>query len=75
MTIEQFKQMFIALINWGWNGEYAAELTAQANNDKICALIHERVKKWTDRWCVSEHDALISLIERGSFRCKKYGIN
>lgn len=75
MKTEEFKQRFIALINWGWSGEYAAELIAQANNDKICAMILERVNNWVNRWCVCESDALISLISRGAFRCKKYAIN
>lgn len=75
MTHEEFKQKFIALINWGWSGDYAAELTAQANNDKICALVYKCVRSWADRWRVSEGDALISLIKRGAFKCKKYAIN
>lgn len=75
MNLEQFKKMFIALINWGWSGEYAAELTAQANNNKVLNKIYTRVINWAKQWCVSEHDALISLIKRGAFRCQKYAIN
>lgn len=65
MKLEQFKQMFITLIAWGWSGEYAAELTAKANDPKQCAKIFNRVKLVAYRNCISEHDALHSLINRG----------
>lgn len=65
MKIEQFKQMFLALIAWGWSGDYAAELTAKANDPKQCARIFSRVKLVAHRNSISEHDALHALISRG----------
>lgn len=66
MKLEQFKLMFLALIAWGWSGEYADELTAKANNPKQCAKIYNRVKLVAYRNCISEGDALFSLISRGN---------
>lgn len=72
MEIKEFKQMLLDTIKWGWSGEYASQLSAQANNDKILKKIYKRVISWANTYCVCESDALISLIERGAFNCKKY---
>lgn len=65
MKTEEFKQRFIALINWGWSGEYAAELTAKANDNKTLAKIYNRVKLVAYRNSLSEGDALYHLISAG----------
>lgn len=67
MKIEQFKQQFIALINWGWSGEYAAELTAKANDNKTLAKIFNCVMV-AYRNSISEGDALHHLISSGKIR-------
>ena len=65
MNTEQFKQIFLASINWGWSGEYAAELTTKANDTKKLAKIYNRVKLVAYRNSISEGDALHHLISRG----------
>lgn len=75
MKIEQFKQMFLAVIATGWTrydettGDWThdltAELTAKANDPKQCAKIFNCVKLVAYRNCISEHDALHSMINRG----------
>lgn len=60
--------MFIALINWGWSGEYAEELNAKANDNKTLTKIHNRVKLVAYRNSISEHDALHHLISSGKLR-------
>lgn len=60
--------MFVALINWGWSGEYAEELTAKANDNKTLVKIQNRVKLVAYRNSISEHDALNHLISSGKLR-------
>lgn len=65
MKTEQFKEMFLSLISWGWSGKYADELTAKANDPKQLAKIFSRVKLVAYRNCIDEHDALYHLISHG----------
>lgn len=66
MNIEEFKTMFLVHVAWGWSGEYAAELTAKANDPKESAKIFNRVKLVAYRNHISMCDALHGLISRGN---------
>lgn len=66
MKLEEFKQMFLSLIARGWNGEFATELIAMANDPKQCAKIFNRAKLVAYRNKVNVHDALHALISRGN---------
>lgn len=65
MNLRDFQQIFIALINWGWSGDYAAYLTDKANNTSECAKIYKRVKLVAYRNHICEGDALHLLISHG----------
>lgn len=75
MKLEQFKQMFLAVIAQGWTrydkktGDWTHdltdELTTKANDPKECAKIFNRVKLVAYRNFISEHDALCALLHRG----------
>lgn len=65
MNLQDFQQRFIAHINWGWSGDYAAYMTAKANDPKECAKIYKRVKLVAYRNHICEGDALHHLITHG----------
>lgn len=65
MTLNEFKQRFIAHINWGWSGEYAESLLSLADDAAKLAKVYKRTKLVAYRNCISEGDTLHHLISHG----------
>lgn len=66
MTKEEFKKMFIGVINFGWSqSRYFSHLNAVANDDAQLAKVHNMCNIVAYRNCISTHDALFSLIRHG----------
>ena len=66
MTREEFKKMFIGVINFGWSqSSYFSHLNAVANDDAQLAKVHNMCNIVAYRNCISTHDALYTLIRRG----------
>ena len=60
--MEKFKETFLAVIDWGWSGEYANHLRGVANDGKRLVKLRNAVKLTAYRNRISEYDALICLI-------------
>ena len=66
MTKEEFKQMFIKMINYGWaRTEFFAHLNEVANDDRQLAKVHKKAELVAYRNNISIHDALYGLIRKG----------
>ena len=66
MTREEFKQMFIKVINFGWaQSALLNHLNEIANDDKQLAKVHNMCNIVAYHNCISTHDALYTLIRRG----------
>lgn len=66
MTKEEFKKMFIGVINFGWSQSiYFSHLNAVANDDAQLAKVHNMCNLVEYRYGIDTHDALYSLIRHG----------
>ena len=66
MTKEEFKQMFIKVINFGWaQSELLNHLNEVANDDKQLAKVQDMANLVAYRNSISTHDALYGLIRKG----------
>ena len=66
MTREEFKQMFIKVINFGWSqSRYFSHLNAVANDDAQLAKVQNMADLVAYRNNISTHDALYGLIRKG----------
>lgn len=68
ITITEFKARFLALISWGWRGQYAEELTEKANNPEQLAKIFNLTKLVAFRNSISLGDALHHLISHNKIK-------
>ena len=66
MTKEEFKQMFIKVINFGWSqSRYFSHLNAVVNDDAQLAKVQNMADLVAYRNNISTHDALYGLIRKG----------
>lgn len=66
MTKQEFKQMFIKIINYGWSGtDYFSHLNVVAQDDKLLSEVFNRAKLVSYRAHISLNDATFLLIRRG----------
>ena len=66
MTKEEFKAMFVKVINFGWSqSSYFSHLQAVANDDAQLAKVHNMADLVAYRNNISIHDALYGLIRKG----------
>ena len=66
MTKEEFKEMFIKVINFGWSqSRYFSHLNAVANDDAQLAKVQNMADLVAYRNNISTHDALYGLIRKG----------
>ena len=66
MTKEEFKQMFIKMINFGWaQSALLNHLNEVANDDRQLAKVQNMADLVAYRNNISTHDALYGLIRKG----------
>ncbi len=64
--MEDFKQLFINIINFGWKGSnYFEHLVKVANDSNKLVKIKHKAEKLSFNKCISQHDAIWSLISNG----------
>ena len=65
-NMEDFKQLFTNIINFGWkDSNYFEHLVKVANDSNKLAKLKCKVEKLSFNKCISQHDAMWSLISNG----------